>query len=286
MGYSTVASIIYETCDILWNSLMPLYLSQPTENDWKRIATDFEIMWNLPNCVAAIDGKHINIRCPPGAGSEYFNYKGHHSIVLLASCDANYSFTAVDIGAYGSQSDGGIFAESSFGRKVIGGDLNFPPPKPLPNSNFNCNYYMVGDSAFPLKPFLMRPYPGKLLDAEKYNFNKRLSRARRVIENAFGILVAKWRILATTLNMLPRNADKIVKATIVLHNFVKLNDSAYYSSAFVDHYDENDEIISEGLWRTEVTPLSKCKPIGSRNSSQIAFAMRDKLKEYLYANKI
>lgn len=285
MGYSTVANIIYETADILWTCLMSFYLSPPTESDWKRISHDFQTLWNLPNCVGAIDGKHINIQCPPGAGSEYYNYKGHHSIVLLATCDANYTFVAVDIGAYGSQSDGGVFADSSFGRKVLTGAINFPPPSRLPNSNYICNHYMVGDSAFPLKPYLMRPYPGKLLTIEKHNFNKRLSRARRVIENAFGILVAKWRILSTTLNMLPTNADKIVKASVVLHNFVKLNDSAYITPDFVDRYDENDVLI-EGLWRREVGPLTTCRSIGSHNSSQLAFAMRDKLMEYLNNNRI
>ena len=64
----------------------------------------------------------------------------------------------------------------------------------------------------------------------------RLSRARRVIENAFGILVARWRILSTTLNMLPSNADKIVKACVVLHNFVKLHDTTYCPPDFVDQY--------------------------------------------------
>ncbi|XP_055915280.1 uncharacterized protein LOC129948341 [Eupeodes corollae] len=285
IGYSTVASIIYETCDLLWDHLMPFYLTPPSQHDWRRIASDFEVLWNLPNCVAAIDGKHVNIQCPPGAGSEYWNYKGHNSIVLLASCDANYTFTTVDIGAYGSQSDGGIFKDSSFGRKIIAGDINLPPPKLLPNFDYLCPYYMVGDSAFPLKTYLMRPYPGKVLIPEKINFNKRLSRARRVIENAFGILVAKWRILTTTLNMLPNNADKIVKATVVLHNFVKLNDTAYYSPEFVDRYDRNDQII-HGLWRSEIAPLSTSRSLGSNNSSQAAFVMRDKIKEYLFENQI
>lgn len=63
-----------------------------SEEDWKRIATDFEQKWQFPHCLGAIDGKHVAITLPPGCGSEYFNYKGHHSMVLLAIVDAQYRF--------------------------------------------------------------------------------------------------------------------------------------------------------------------------------------------------
>ena len=108
MGRSTVREIIAETCEVLWKTLSPVYVEQPNDIvSLKILAIDFNDKWNLPNCIGAIDGKHINIEAPPTSASNYFNFKIFFSIVLLAVCDANNTFTNICVGDFGSQSDGG-----------------------------------------------------------------------------------------------------------------------------------------------------------------------------------
>lgn len=92
-------------------------------HDWNLIAEAFYQQWNFPNCLGAIDGKHVDVEAPYNSGSMYYNYKGRFSIILLATCDANYRFTTVDIGAYGRQSDAGVFGISELGKRLESGKL-------------------------------------------------------------------------------------------------------------------------------------------------------------------
>ena len=84
-------------------------------------------------------------------------------------------------------SDGGVYAGSALGRGMETKTLHVPPSTSLPGTAHwgDVPHVMVGDAAFPLKPYLMRPYPGHNLTHQKRIFNYKLSRARMVVENAF-----------------------------------------------------------------------------------------------------
>lgn len=272
MGISTVRKVIYETCGAIWDELHAVYLSPPTADEFKTISDKFYVKTGMPNCLGAIDGKHVRIVCPNKSGSLYYNYKKTFSIVLMAACDANYVFTYVDVGALGSQSDGGVFARSVFGKKLLNNTLEIPQSSNLPGSSINFPYYFVGDNAFPLKHNLMRPFPGNNLPQDKDKFNTILSKARVHIENAFGILANRWRVLHTTIHMSPKNADKIVLATTVLHNFLMLqNDRNYFTIELADHSIDNREI--QGQWRDELHSLPSYQPTSSNRSSTTAFEL-------------
>ena len=222
MGVSTCHTCIYDTLDAIWTVLAPIHMPVPTEEMWRESEREFHHRWNFPNCIAALDGKHVNITCPRNTGSMYYNYKGRFSTVLLAAVDAFYRFSWVSVGSAGRESDSAIFTASDLGRRLASGRLSVPGPQVLPGTDIEAPHVMVGDEAFPLKCNIMRPFPGaQLSQPDRMVFNYRLSRARRIVENAFGIMVQRFRCFLKPLHMEPKNAVRVIRAACVLHNLLR-----------------------------------------------------------------
>lgn len=158
MGHSTVHSIVHGVCDSIINQLFSKYIPTPVKEQWEEIAKKFWSVWNFPNCIGALDGKHVQINAPANSGSNYFNYKRTFSVVLLALVDADYRFISVDIGSFGKNSDGGIFASSQLGKALSNDTLDVPGSKQLPGSCVSTPHVIITDSVFPLKTYMMRPY--------------------------------------------------------------------------------------------------------------------------------
>lgn len=232
VGRSTIAVIVKETCKALWTALQPTEMPVPTKDEWIEISNTFFSKTNFPNCLGAIDGKHIRCKNPSNSGSLFFNYKKYFSVVLMAVADANLRFVVIDVGSYGREGDSNIFKGSSFGKKLYSQKLNLPEPTLLPNTNINPQpYVFVGDEAFAIHSNLLRPYPGRNLTNKLRIFNYRLCRARRTVECAFGVLANKWRVLHTSIQVEPEFTDDIIKACCILHNFVRKRDGINFEEA-------------------------------------------------------
>ena len=137
--------------------------------------------------------------------------------------DANYKFLYIDVGCNGRISDGGVFRNCHLSKALEQNSFNIPSVGELPNDGRKLPYVIVRDDASPLKTYLMKPYPHQHLSREKRIFNYRLSRARRVFENAFDILVNRFRVFLTTINLSPENVKKIIVASVALHNYLRTN---------------------------------------------------------------
>lgn len=220
MGVSTVSEIVYSTCEAIWKNNLNVHMPQPSEDQLMNIASDFREMWHFPNCIGSLDGKHCRVKRPKKSGSAFFNYKHYFSIVLQAVADARKRFLTIEVGGRGKQSDGGTFNASSLNRLLERGAFNIPEPRTLPNSNITAPYVIIADEAYPLKEYIMRPYPQRTLNQERENFNNRLSRARKTVECAFGILCNKWRVLLKSIETDVKHARLIIKTACLLHNIV------------------------------------------------------------------
>lgn len=234
-----------------------------------------------------MDGKHVGIKCPAKSGSNFFNYKNFFSIVLFAIVDADYKFIYIDVGKNGRISDGGIFANTPIYNKLENGSLRLPADEPLLDRVKNIPFLLVGDEAFPLKSYLMKPYPNRNLDLTQRIFNYRLSRVRRIVENVFGILSSRFGVFQKPVPLEPQKVEKIVMAACVLHNFLRSKPSSRDIYTPQESFDrEINGTIIEADWRQMAgnNGLPNIQQQGGNKSTTEAREIRDELCDFFNTN--
>ena len=130
---------------------------------------------NFPNCLGAVDGKHVATVPPPGDGSYFFNYKGYNSQVFIGIADSSYEFIYFSFGTNGRVSDGGVLEYTGFYDKLQNECLK--TPESSDEKGRKLPYVFIGDEAFSLRKDFLKPYNVKQLTRERKIFNYRLSRA-------------------------------------------------------------------------------------------------------------
>lgn len=231
------------------------------------MARDFDLKWQFPHCLGAVEAMQIQGKAPAA---------------MLAVVDANYKFLCASVGTERCESDAGLFAQSDLCRVMDRGLLNFPPPEPLPNTDVEMPYVLAGgDGGFPLRSDLMKPYPGSQTDCGRLVFNRRLFRARRVAENAFGILANRLRVFRSPIGLMPGKIVKLAMASLCIHNYLlERGSEAYVPPAFAD-WEDADHHLVDGAWRQDgmgaFQPVDKGR---ERNPAQRAQAWRDHLRDY------
>ena len=275
----TISNFLRSVCQAILDQYRFEYMTIPKDaGDWLEISEQFRLRWNVPHAIGALDGKHVAIRKPRGSGSLYYNYKGFFSVVLLALVDADYKFIWADVGGLGHQSDAQIYNNSELKLEMETGYLDIPGPAPLPHDNQNVPYFILGDDAFALATNMMKPYSLRGLQHSHRIYNYRISRARRVVENAFGILANRFRFLLRTAQQHPDTVITMVQTCMVLHNMLRTR-YPHHQNRLVDREDENHQVIP-GQWRQDAEMPDLGGQLRGHRLNEHAKLQREYLRRY------
>ena len=218
VGKSTIMEAAQDVVNVLYDqqnqyNKFPTTIAETTEC----IATFQRTRSELPNVVGAIDGTHIPIIAPRIDAVDYFSRYQQHDMIVQGVVNGTGKFIDAVAGFPWSAHDARVLRNSNIYQEAENGNIL---QAPLVNIDGNdIAPYLVGDSDYPLAPWLIKPFPEGTNDPDEKTFNKELSRARVVVERAFGILKRRWRVLQKRLDSSLNFAIKTTIACIVLRNF-------------------------------------------------------------------
>lgn len=162
--------------------------------------------------------------------------------MLMALVDAECRFIYIDVGCNGRCHDAGVLLQCDLKNVLDDAENHFPADKIIGNGR-KLPYVIVGDDAFPLRKHIMKPYSYKSMAKERQIFNLRLSRARHVVEHAFGILSNRFRIFQQRINLKVETVELVTKTCCVLHNLLCKKSPSYLQSS-AESMSEHTETIS------------------------------------------
>nr|GLL40213.1 putative nuclease HARBI1 [Ipomoea trifida]GMD55884.1 putative nuclease HARBI1 [Ipomoea batatas] len=213
-----------------------------TEEDVKEIKDKFESIRGLPNCCGAIDTTHIMF-CQSSADPSskvWCDLEKNHSMILQAIVDPTMRFLDVLAGLPGSMSDTQVLKNSRFfalaeeGKRLNSKKLKL-------SDGTEIREYIVGDSGFPLLPWLLTPYQGRGLSDYQSELNKRHYATRKVAQRALARLKERWKIIQGIMwrpdkHKLPR----IILVCCILHNILIDLDDEIQNEALLSHNHDPD----------------------------------------------
>ncbi|XP_037950861.1 protein ALP1-like [Teleopsis dalmanni] len=270
---STVCLCVHSFCKVLIENQVGKILSWPNALECERIASRFEQKFKLPNIIGVIDGTHVPIKPPQDGAADFRNRKGYSSIAVQAIVDDQYLFKNITAQNPGCAHDASVLRGSSLyknhntlipeSHSEIDGIYNASNEAML----FKLPYYIIGDAAYPLCNWIMKNYRDELT-VEETSFNLYLNQARIVVEQAFGRLKGRWRILYKKSDLDVYNMPHVIIACGILHNFVEISKQRYNSSWDVERiHGESEYPQPEQMY--------------NRQNSSSGHLMRDHICAYL-----
>ncbi|CAI5948327.1 unnamed protein product [Closterium sp. NIES-64] len=183
----------------------------PTEDVREEMALDFRAIKGVPNVIGAIDGTHIELRGMEAHRGDYYNRKQVYSVQLQMTCDSKGVIWDYNLGNPGSMHDQGVFSTSDLHGRLESGEIT--------------PYQLVGDAAYPLKPYMLTPLHAprrRLMKKWERTYNYVQSATRMVVERTIGALKGRWPLFAR------RNESKLWRVCagtaciIILHNMLQV----------------------------------------------------------------
>ncbi|CAN7981050.1 unnamed protein product, partial [Ixodes pacificus] len=222
VGRSTVNGIYREFCATVVAKLEQSTVTMVRQSELHNHMLEFEAVCGFPSAIGALDGCHLAVSPPKDQDCDYHNYKGWYSVILLAIVDHRYVFRYVNVGLPGRCDDAHVYRHSRLPALLS----KLQAQTPLVVNGTAVPPIVLCDQAFPLTPNLMKPFPhGTVLTPAQGDFNYCLSKARRVVENAFGRLKARFRSIMKRTETKIENVNTLVRTCCILHNICeRLND--------------------------------------------------------------
>ncbi|XP_026686022.1 putative nuclease HARBI1 [Diaphorina citri] len=181
------------------------------------IPTQFYRKGGFPSVCGCIDGTMITIDAPPdtidnegnvvrGYEEQYVNRHNDHAINAMAICGPNLEIYAANASWPGSCHDSRVLRNSAIYQR-----FEIENWRPFPQA------LILGDSAYPLKEWLIPPLNRNPDDPIEQALNMAHKRTRRLIENCFGVLKEKFPCL-NHLRLRPHFAAKVILCAMTFHN--------------------------------------------------------------------
>ncbi|XP_019177357.1 PREDICTED: putative nuclease HARBI1 [Ipomoea nil] len=264
--HSTVSQVTWRFVEAIEEKGIHHLCWPSSEQEVSRIKSKFEQIRGLPNCCGAIDTTHITMMLSSSeqTADVWVDKMENHSMILQAIVDPDMKFRDIVTGLPGKMGKASVLQSSTFFKLCQKGErLNGKTIKL--SAETEVEEYIVGDSGFPLYPWLMTPYPGKELSEPKAEFNKMHFATRIVAQRALARLKDVWKMIQGNMwrpdkHKLPR----FILVCCILHNIIiDMEDEVLDELPLPHHHDPG--------YRQEV----------SQSVDKAASIARDNLSRYL-----